>query len=137
MRRGLRSRGTLAAVGVLFSVGSSTPVWAKSFGKMVNVDKAVPQGAQAATPQELDKIREDQQKIKNDLDRIKQHREAFRKQLAGLEARRKQALKAKNAEQTRAIEQEIEQLREKGPDPEGDDRFRLIQDKRQLHKDKD
>ncbi len=129
--------GSLLGLGIIFTLGLTSPTWARSSGARSSGGREnsapLPRGSYSHDPKIIEM---DRQRIEQDAAQMKQHREAFRKQLADLKVQRAQALKSENAQQLAAIEQQMDQLGEKARDQQGEDRFQLVQDQRRLKADK-
>ncbi len=129
--------GSLLSLGIIFTLGLTSPTWARSSGARSSGGREnsapLPQGSYSHDPKMIEM---DLEKIKQDAAQMKQHQAVFRKQLADLKAQRAQALKSKNAELAKAIEQQMDQLIEKARDQKGEDRFQLVEHQRQLKTDR-
>lgn len=131
MKRMERGLGIAVAAQLLIGLAVGSVAWAKGFpGRSTQMDWK-------PKPREVDsvKVGQDEQKVRQDLNQVAQHKQDFRKQLLDLKTQRAAALKSKNKDQAKGFAQQIQQLRQQNHAQQRQDRLQLSQDRRQLRTD--
>ncbi|MBI3616391.1 MAG: hypothetical protein HY211_07745 [Candidatus Omnitrophica bacterium] len=123
--------GVTVAIYLFIGSAFGSIAWARSFGG------GATQMGWGPKPRQVDsvKVGQDEEKLRQDLSQIAQHKQDFQKQFLGLKTQRAEALKSKNKDQAKALTLQMQQLRQQHRAQNREARMQLSQDRRLLRKD--